>query len=148
MKTTKKPKNYYRIVHTWINKHYGKASICENLECNRISTVFEYCLRKNMQHERNRDNYIELCRSCHRHYDMTDTLKAKMSKHLAGKFNKNLNLGPLAKMKKVILIEDNKVFDSGKELATYLGCDKSSVYHVLSGKRSQKDNIKGTCRRY
>ena len=129
------PKYHYRIVHDWINRHYGKANKCENPSCKQVSSTHEYCLRKGMAHDRNIKNYIQLCRSCHRKYDMTPKQKEVSAKHLAGKYNKYLSLGPISKRKSVLLVEENKVFASGRELADYLGCHKSSVYMVLSGKR-------------
>jgi hypothetical protein len=131
----KTPKYYYRIVHDWINLHYGKAHKCENPICNGKSKTFEYCLKKGKQHERNIENYFQLCRSCHRLYDMTPESKVIISGYIAGKFNENLKLGPIAKQKRVILIDENKTFNSGQELATYLGSNKASVYMVANGKR-------------
>lgn len=130
-----KTKYHYRIVHSWLAKHYGKADHCENPECNGKGIVFEYALKIGHEHDRNRDNYLMLCRSCHRNYDMTDEKKAKISSYIAGKYNDKLYLGPIAKQKPVILMPDNLRFDSGKLLADYLKADKSSVYMVLSGKR-------------
>ena len=130
-----KPKYHYRIVHDWINKHYGKATHCDNPECKGISNKYEYALIHGMEHDRKRDNYIMLCRSCHRKYDLTKDKSAIISKHIAGKYNDKLKLGPIAKQKPVILLPDNIRFKSGKLLADYLKSDKSSVYMVLSGKR-------------
>lgn len=130
-----KPKYYYRIVHDWINRHYGKANKCQNPNCKNKSKVYEYCLKRGREHDRNINNYIQLCRSCHRLYDMTDELKKKLTERIAGKYNENLSLGPISKQKSVVLVEEDKVFESGKQLADYLGCNKSSVYMVLNGKR-------------
>lgn len=129
------PKYKYRIIHSWLNKHYGKADKCENENCKGKSNVFEYCLRQGKPHERNRDNYIMMCRSCHRRYDMYDKNPHDIAKPIAGKYNQNLYLGPISVMKPVILLPDQLYFASGKELADHLGADKSSVYMVLSGKR-------------
>jgi hypothetical protein len=131
----KTPKYHYRIVHDWINKHYGKACKCESLNCKKISKTFEYCLKKGETHERNIDNYIQFCRSCHRLYDMTPELKSVITNRIAGKYNQNLKYGPLSVRKRVVLIDENRIFESGKDLADYLGSDKSSVYMVLSGRR-------------
>lgn len=130
-----KPKHYYRMVHDWLNKHYGKANKCENESCKNKSKVFEYCLRKGQEHARDISKYIKLCRSCHRSYDLTDEKIKKLSIHIAGKYNENLKKGSLSRKVKVLIIEDNLIFNSGKEVADYLGCNKSSVYKVLNGNR-------------
>jgi hypothetical protein len=130
-----KPKYNYRIVHDWLNKHYGRANKCENPSCTKKSNVFEYCLLKGNTHSRDRSKYIMLCRSCHRIYDNIDKDGQEIAKPIAGRYNHNLILGPKAKKKPVVLLPDNIRFESGKELADYLNADKSSVYMVLSGKR-------------
>ena len=89
-----KPKCYYRIVHDWLHKHYGKPNKCENPNCDRQGRRFEYALRHGFEHKRNRDNYIQLCSKCHRNYDMTEDKAKIFSKHLAGKYNENLKLDP------------------------------------------------------
>lgn len=130
-----KPKYHYRIVHTWISEHYGKATKCENPECEGRSKVFEYCLIHGKEHEREISNYKQLCRSCHRKYDNINKNPMDIAKPIAGKFNHNLKLGPEAKKQKVKIEGTTEIFNSGKELADYLGCHKSSIYQVLSGKR-------------
>jgi hypothetical protein len=100
MKT--QPKYFYRIVHDWLNKHYGKASKCENPNCTGRGKRFEYALKKGFQHDRNIGNYIQLCTSCHRLYDQTEEKKVLASKHLAGRYNENLKLGSLSRIGKPV----------------------------------------------
>ena len=130
-----KPKQHYRIVHSWLHKHHSKPTQCKNPECSGDGKRFEYALRHGFEHERCIDNYIQLCSKCHRNYDMTEAKGLLAAAHLAGKYNENLTAGPETCKKKVLLISENKIFYSGQDLADYLGCSKSSVYHVLSGKR-------------
>ena len=129
-----KPKEYYRIVHDWINRHYGKASKCSNPECKSISQFFEYCLKKGCEHDRNIDNYIELCRSCHRLYDMPED-KSAIANPIAGKYNSLLSLGAKSCERKMILLSTNQVFESGKKLADHIGANKADVYKVANGSR-------------
>lgn len=129
-----KPKEHYRIIHDWINKHYGKADLCSNPDCKGISKFFEYCLKKGCEHERNINNYIKLCRSCHRHYDMPEN-KSSIALPIAGKYNSMLSLGPKSCERKIILLPSNKIFDSGKKLADHIGANKSDVYKVANGTR-------------
>ena len=60
----------YAAKHIWINKHYGKADRCENIDCSSIlpkryewANISGKCLRK-------RSDYIRLCPSCHRKADL------------------------------------------------------------------------------
>jgi hypothetical protein len=133
--TSNKPKQYYRIIHEWLHKHHGKPNHCGNQSCDGLGIRYEYALIHGRQHDRNINNYIQLCSKCHRNYDMTPEKSKEISIRIAGRFNENLKFGPISLMRKVVLISENRVFDSGKDLADYLGCNKASVYMVLSGKR-------------
>lgn len=68
----------YLAMHNWLNKYFGKPSFCENPFCEGRSKNFEWCLKKEKEHDHDKNNYIRLCRSCHRKYDWTPekTLKA------------------------------------------------------------------------
>lgn len=59
----------YRVIHVWLHKLYGKPRLCENKNCPKTSHWFEYALKKGRLHSVLRDNYLELCRYCHRIYD-------------------------------------------------------------------------------
>lgn len=140
MKKESKPKYYYRIIHDWLHYRHGKPNHCENPKCDGLGKRYEYALKHGHEHKRDINNYMQLCSKCHRNYDMTDEKASIISKRIAGKYNENLYLGPISLKKQVLLIEENKVFESGKDLADYIGCNKSSVYMVISGKRK---SIKG-----
>jgi hypothetical protein len=61
----------YAGIHDWLHNKFGKPVICGNKSCNnKDSSWFEYCLLKGKKHERKRENYIILCRKCHRGYDL------------------------------------------------------------------------------
>jgi hypothetical protein len=57
----------YRAIHVWVIKNKGKAKQCE--KCDKTSGKIEWA---NIDHEykRNLDDYIGLCTSCHRKYDI------------------------------------------------------------------------------
>lgn len=69
---------YYGI-HNWLHKNFGKASKCENPNCfypRKGSRKwldkpwrYEWSLRKGKKMIRKRENFIQLCVSCHRKYD-------------------------------------------------------------------------------
>lgn len=59
----------YSGVHLWLYKEFGYALCCENLYCQKRSIVFEWSLIKGKEYERNRENFWQLCKSCHIIYD-------------------------------------------------------------------------------
>jgi len=74
----------YQRIHWWIKKHYGKPSVCSF--CNKADQKrYEWALLKDKNHEKNIDNYIRLCHSCHVKYDYTDEQREKQSKTHKGK---------------------------------------------------------------
>ena len=56
-------------LHQWLQRTYGKASECENANCPKISKRFNWSLLRNKKYERKRENFWQLCVSCHRRYD-------------------------------------------------------------------------------
>ena len=58
-----------RAIHEWLMREYGTENKCENPNCEGKSNTYEWCKLPNKQHERKRENYIRLCRSCHRKLD-------------------------------------------------------------------------------
>lgn len=67
-----------RNIHGWLKKTYGKASCCER--CNtKIVRRYQWALKKGCMYEYDIDNFMQLCASCHKKYDMTDETRAKIS---------------------------------------------------------------------
>ena len=62
-------KSEYVTIHKWIRETYGSANHCENKNCYQTSNLFEWAKKSGMLYEKKRDNFIQLCRSCHRKYD-------------------------------------------------------------------------------
>lgn len=59
----------YHGIHQWLRVNYGRANWCESIICNKKSNRHNWCLIRGKKHERKRENYIQLCVSCHRKYD-------------------------------------------------------------------------------
>lgn len=59
----------YWSVHGWILKNFGKADFCQNPQCLKVSKTYDWALLKGKDYEKNKDNFISLCRSCHKKYD-------------------------------------------------------------------------------
>src|SRR3990167_8451284 len=80
--------------HKWLYKHFGRPQICENKSCAGNSNFFEWCLKKGKEYSHERNDYLRLCRSCHRRYDMDEEKKRKAIKNLWWKHGK-INPGKL-----------------------------------------------------
>ena len=80
----------YQTIHKWLRRTFGNANKCESKNCRQISKNFHYALIKGKEYERKRENFMQLCRSCHLKYDFTEQWRKNISKSLLG--NKH-NLG-------------------------------------------------------
>lgn len=58
----------YFAKHIWIKNHHGKAPNCQNVECKKKSENFQWASISGDY--RNRKDYLSLCVSCHRKWDM------------------------------------------------------------------------------
>ena len=56
----------YRGIHKWINENFGKPIICEI--CNYDGRWLDWA-NKNHRYSRNREDWMSLCRKCHKKYD-------------------------------------------------------------------------------
>ena len=117
-------KEYFQA-HAWIIYHYGKASKCENENCTYENPKrYEWALIKGKKPEKSRDNYMQLCPSCHRKYDFTEEQREKMSKAKKGKPAKN---------KRVVVLEGLREFPSITQAAHEMGISITSISNNLSG---------------
>lgn len=62
----------YHAIHQWMIRTYGKAKMCESEKCNGLVNSYEWSLLKGKTYQRKRENFWQLCKSCHRKYDFTD----------------------------------------------------------------------------
>jgi len=67
----------YRNTHSNLVKKYGGATICENrnyrllpFACTRKSSQFDWAKKTGSNYTLEKDDYYQLCRSCHKKYDM------------------------------------------------------------------------------
>lgn len=75
----------YQAIHHFLRKHYGKAIICEGDDCSSITKIYNWALRHGYKYEKKRENFIQLCRSCHAKYDITEHTRQKISRNKMGK---------------------------------------------------------------
>lgn len=121
----------YFPIHSWLIRNFGKAKMCENKECSGIGKRFEWALIRGRQHSHNRDNYMQLCASCHRRYDYTEEQRKKVSKSLEG-------VTPGRRAEPVIQIDlaGNliKQFPSALCASKELGINRTSIVSVIKGR--------------
>lgn len=68
--------------HQYINKHHGRPKICENKECKGKSKDYDWCIKTGRKYSHNIEDYLRMCRSCHRRYDLTPEKKEQAIKNL------------------------------------------------------------------
>lgn len=59
----------YWGIHKWLVKQFGNANKCERKQCYKRNFIYQWALRKGKNYERKRENFIQLCKSCHSIYD-------------------------------------------------------------------------------
>ena len=52
-----------------MKRKFGKANHCENPQCDHQSKYYNWALVKGKRYEIKRENFIQLCKKCHYHYD-------------------------------------------------------------------------------
>lgn len=69
-------------MHCYLRKNHGRPTYCSNDKCQKVSKIFEWCLKTGRKYSHNPDDYLWLCRSCHRRYDLTEEKKEQAVKNL------------------------------------------------------------------
>ena len=78
MTLEKNNKAFYSSVHYWLKYSYGVASKCENSNCLKKSKNYAWAKLKEKEYDYNRNNFIQLCYSCHFKYDFTEESRKNM----------------------------------------------------------------------
>ncbi len=58
--------NFYQRLHHYIRKTFGKPNMCEH--CKITTGLFDWA-NKSGEYKKDRQDWLRLCRSCHRKYD-------------------------------------------------------------------------------
>lgn len=69
-------------MHQWLHANVIDPKSCSNKKCDGTNKLFEWCLKRGRKYSHNPDDYLWLCRSCHRQYDLTPEKKAQAIKNL------------------------------------------------------------------
>jgi hypothetical protein len=60
----------YRQLHKWIRRNKGSAKYCQNINCEHKSKFFDWAKLPDCAYEHKFENYIQLCRKCHKLMDV------------------------------------------------------------------------------
>ena len=123
MTQEEKKKIGYNNIHTKLVKLNGKATYCSNKNCNYSNPKrYEWALIHGREYSVNIADYIPLCPSCHRKYDITGTVKLNYKRTESQK----IFLSELHK-KKVV-----KCDLSGNEVEKYKSVTEASLINNIS----------------
>ncbi len=59
----------YHQIHKWVRRNKGSADRCQNVSCKGDSTHFDWAKLPECPYEHKLENYIQLCRKCHKLMD-------------------------------------------------------------------------------
>lgn len=68
----------YDKIHYWLRRTFGSATKCEDENCQKKSKTYQWALLKGKEYIKKRENFIQLCKSCHTKYDFTEESFKKM----------------------------------------------------------------------
>jgi len=144
-------KKQYAAIHKWLKDNYGKAHKCEFCKTTEAKR-YDWALKQDFEYKKDRDSFIQLCRSCHIKYDFTDKRREKISKSQKG--DKNNFFGKqfteemkekqrakkVSKSVEAVNLEMGKVLrvNSIAEAWKTLGLKKSNIIAYLKGRYNGK----------
>lgn len=120
--------NYDRL-HSLLRKKYGNAKKCSFCDGN-YAKRYEWALLKNKNYSLNIEDYIELCPSCHRHYDkcygnIGDIVRGKKS-HQAKK----------------IIDSNGVIYESITKACSITGTLRTSIINCLKNRTKTAGKLK------
>lgn len=107
----------YNNIHKWLTSSYGKADSCESENCNYPNPKkFDWALRKEHLYNKDRDCFIQLCRSYHIKYDDSGNRGAN------GGYNKTS-----------VINSDGQVFESMSKASRDCNISKTAIFYNIKG---------------
>jgi hypothetical protein len=127
--------SHYNHVHTWLLKEFGSPAFCEF--CFRKDKKCNWALKRGCEYNFIKDNFLQLCCSCHRRYDTSLNTYRKIRDKLKGKPN-YWNRSPVIRIN-----GDNQVeYGSIKEAASENNMLGTSIINCLAGKSKTSGGYK------
>lgn len=123
---------YFRV-HHWLIYNFGKAAFCSH--CTEGKN-FHWALKKGCKYEKNLENFIPLCVSCHRLYDYRESTRKLISQKAS------LRTGSLHPKSKLVLNTETGIFyESVTEVAKLCGIRNNNMCKRLNGKTKNKTSF-------
>ena len=129
-------RNYFKV-HQWLRRNLVKVNKCH--QCESVTeSKYEWALITGLEYEKKAENFIELCTSCHRKYDMTKEGIQRL--RLIGSQIEVRTTCPIRVSKPTgeVVGEYSSITDACLEL----GISKTSVSNVLSGRAKRAGRLK------
>lgn len=135
-------KGGYQAIHKWLTAHYGKANKCENEDCKGVSLKFHWAKKQGCKYDYKRENFLMLCISCHRKYDITKEQVERMraTKKSQKRFGE---LSGYHKLNWKIVGQIRALYQSGvngAEIAKKFGISYSSALNIIKKKQWPDEN--------
>lgn len=79
----------YSSVHGWLRRNFGYPQKCEH--CGKVGSrpkrkwTIEWALKRGCLYKHDRNNFMQLCNSCHKKYDFSETMRSMFSRIHSGK---------------------------------------------------------------
>lgn len=142
------PEPVYSAVHSWLKRTFGKADHCENTGCAGRSKHFDWSLikdEKQYTYEFKRENFWQLCKSCHVKYDMTEETIIKMKRTKSNEARQNMSRAQLDLWASIPIADRKSGFEGGHHSEEFKGkisrVHKGNKYNV-GRKASEATKIK------
>jgi len=116
----------YHAVHHWVYKVFGKANYCSFNPSHKAkryewSSISRKALRQ-------KDDWQQLCPSCHKKYDLTEKERNRLKTWSIGTHKRAIPVKQYDLNHKLI-----KIFNSTTEAAKLLGISRTGIFNNLSG---------------
>ncbi len=133
------PRDEHVRLHQKLRKFYGSASKCENEDCQIKSPKrFEWALRKGHIYSDKAEDYIQLCCSCHRKYDMKEDFPELMRSLNIGNISRRMRPVCRTNISTGITDEYKSVWHA--HVAT--GMSRNTIHKSIRGINSKKSNLR------
>jgi len=144
-------KYLYISIHTWIRHKYGSATKCTSENCKGKSKIFDWCKLKEKEYDYNINNFVEMCRSCHRKYDMTEDIRKSLASRNGNK-NKThcINNHPLSGDNLLIRLDGSRRCREcarirvRKHLQSPKGSERVKAYRLKNKLNTENTQERGT----
>lgn len=126
--------------HQYLIKHFGQPRICESPTCDGKTEKrwFDWALKRGRTYSHNREDYLRLCRACHRRYDLTPELEEKGKKNLWWAKEGQRSPTPARKLTDEQVIEIRERYAKGDisqmQLGREYGVTGENIYHIVRRK--------------